>query len=344
METMTAFRLVGWQQAPRFVDVPIPTPASDELLVEVAAVGLCHTDLHFMHAPPGAYPYSLPFTLGHEIAGRVTECGETVGSFEVGQPVAIAAGPRCGNCVPCLRGEDNLCLSRTAGRGWGMDGGLAHYVTASAREAVHLTSLDLALAAPLSDAGVTSYHAVRRLAPRLRDGSTALVIGVGGLGGFAVQFLRELTPARIVVVDKSRARLAAALALGADNALGTDDTTSATIRDLTHGDGADAVLDFVGSSSTMELALRSARAGGGIAIAGAGGGTATIGWGLLPNNCELFIPMGGTTADLHDVVALAEAGRLRIEVDRYPFAEVADAYARLDVGTVTGRAVAILNS
>ena len=277
METMTAFRLFAWQQAPQFSDVPVPTPASHELLVAVAAVGLCHTDLHFIHAPPGAFPYSLPFTLGHEIAGRVAECVEEVVSFEVGQPVAIAAGPRCWQCVPCLRGEDNLCVSRTAGRGWGMDGGLASYVTVSAREAVRLTSLDLAVAAPLSDAGVTSYSAVRRLAPRLRGRSTAVVIGVGGLDGFAVQFLRELTSARIVVVDKSRDRLAAALALGAEDALAADDTTSATIRDITDGHGA-------------------------------------------------------------------EAGRVRSQIDRYPFDDVADAYARIDAGTAIGRTVAILTA
>jgi propanol-preferring alcohol dehydrogenase len=153
----------------------------------------------------------------------------------------------------------------------------------------------------LADAGVTAYSAVQRVIPKLRGSSTAVVIGVGGLGGFAVQFLRQLS--------------------------------------LTNGYGAEAVLDFVGVDATMGLALQSARAGGGIAIVGAGGGTASIGWGLLPSNCELFIQFGGTTADLHDVVSLAEAGRIQIDVQHFHFEQTAEAYQRVGEGTVAGRAV-----
>jgi NADPH:quinone reductase-like Zn-dependent oxidoreductase len=93
---MTAFRLVGWQQPAEFQEVPVPTPGPGEALVEVAAVGLCHTDVHFLHAPAGAFPYRLPFTLGHEIAGRVVAVGASVADLAVGAAVAVAAGPAVG--------------------------------------------------------------------------------------------------------------------------------------------------------------------------------------------------------------------------------------------------------
>ncbi|MBK7950747.1 MAG: alcohol dehydrogenase catalytic domain-containing protein [Deltaproteobacteria bacterium] len=342
MQTMKAFRLVGWQKPPVFEDVAVPTPQSDEVLVEVAAVGLCHTDVHFLHAAAGDFPYPIPFTLGHEIAGRVVAVGASVRDLALETPVAVALGPRCWRCLPCLRGEDNLCTGRASGRGWGQDGGLARYVAVPVREAVPLGALDPALAAPLTDAGVTAYHAVRRVAPKLRGASTAIVIGVGGLGGYAVQLLRVLTGARIVAIEASPSKRIRAAELGADLVLGPDEAGPARLRDETRGLGAEAILDFVGIDATMGLALAAARIGGSIAIVGAGGGRASVGWGLLPNNCDLFIPQGGTTADLHDVIALANAGRLRIDIERFAFERTAEGYARVEAGTVAGRAVVLV--
>lgn len=339
METMTALRMVEWSQPPEFCEVPVPAIGPEQVLVRVAAVGLCHTDVHFLHAKPGDFAYPMPFTLGHEIAGHVARVGEHVGGLTEGAPVAVALGPRCWRCEPCLRGADNTCVRRSTGRGWGQDGGLAHYVAVPAREVVPLRSLDPASAAPLADAGVTGYAAARRVVPKLRGDSTALVIGVGGLGGFGVQVLRQLTSSRIIVVETSPEKLARARSFGADIALDARDVTVDTIRDLTRGYGADAVLDFVGVDATLDLALKSARAGGAVAIVGAGGGTVKVGWGLLPGNCDLFIQFGGTTADFYDVIAMAEAGRLTIDIERFPFDRTLDAYARVDAGAVTGRAV-----
>ena len=336
---MNAFRLVGWQRPAEFQDVPVPAPRSEEVLVEVAAVGLCHSDVHFLHAPEGAFPYPVPFTLGHEIAGKVVAAGSSISGFSLDTAVAVALGPRCWRCLACLRGEDNLCTNRKNGRGWGQDGGLARYVAVPVREVVPLGSLDPALAAPLADAGVTAYHAVRRVAPRLRGSSTAVVIGVGGLGGFAVQLLRQLTSSRIIAIDASAAKQVRARELGADVVLSAAEAAPTVLRELTAGVGAEAVLDFVGSDATLALALASGRAGGAIAIVGAGGGTVPVGWGRLPNNCDLFIPQGGTTADLYDVIALANAGRLRIDVERFAFERTAEAYAQVEAGTVAGRAV-----
>lgn len=343
-ETMEAFRLRAWGEAPEFEEVPVPVPRPGEVLVEVAAVGLCHTDVHFLEAKPGDYAYPVPFTLGHEIAGRVVDDAYArAAGFEAGQAVVVALGPRCGRCRRCVAGEDNLCERRSFGRGWGLDGGLARYLAVAPRDLVSLRTLDPVLAAPLTDAAVTAHHAVRRVLPRLRGGdSTAIVIGVGGLGGFAVQLLRQQSTARVVAIDTRPESLTRATAFGADVACAAADVSADVLRDLTAGRGADAVLDFVGVDATMRLALGAVRAGGSVGIVGAGGGTATIGWGHVPNDCEVLIPIGGTTADLHDVVALAEAGRLIVDVETFPFADTAAAYERAASGAVLGRAVVTL--
>jgi alcohol dehydrogenase, propanol-preferring len=336
---MTAFRLEAWGEPPRFAEVPVPRPAPGEVLLRMAAVGLCHTDLHFLEGAPGAFPYELPFTLGHENVGRVEEAGAGVDDLEPGAAVAVAGVHSCGRCTTCLRGHDNYCPQGWRGRGYGDDGGLATFLVAPRRELVPLGDLDPCAAAPLTDAGATSYHVVHKVQARLVPGSTAVVIGVGGLGGYAVQHLRLLTPARVVAVDVDPGRLDVARALGAAEVLASDRATATAVRALTDGAGAEAVLDFVGTDATARTALRCARAMGAVALVGAGGGSASVGWGRVPLECDVFVPMGATLADLHEVVALARSGALRMDVEVFPFERAAEAYQRFARGDLRARAV-----
>src|SRR5579875_1099904 len=215
---MPAYRLLDWQR-PGFAEVPVPEPGPGQVRVRVAGVGLCHSDLLFLDAPAGVMPYAVPFTLGHETAGRVDAVGPEVTDVAEGNPVAVTCMSTCGRCRFCLRGADNYCVDSARGRGFGLDGGLAPYVVTARRDVLPLGDLDPRKAAPLTDAGATAYHAVRRVLPKLRPGSTAVVIGVGGLGGYALQWLRLLSPARVVAVETRPERLAAASALGADDVL-----------------------------------------------------------------------------------------------------------------------------
>jgi alcohol dehydrogenase, propanol-preferring len=250
----------------------------------------------------------------------------------------------CGSCRPCRQGRDSLCAQGLAGRGYGRDGGLAAYVLVDGtRSVVPLRSLDPATAAPLTDAGATTFHAVRRVGDRLGPDSTAVVIGAGGLGAFAVQFLRVLSPARVVAVDPDPARRRLARELGAHEAVdGVDRATAAALRDLTAGDGAEVVLDLVGTDATIAAGLAALQAGGAYALVGAAGGTLRRPWyGHLPREAEIFTLQGSTIADAHDVVALAEAGLVRSEIDVFPLDRVADAYAALAAGTLRGRAVIV---
>jgi propanol-preferring alcohol dehydrogenase len=334
-----ALRLEAWGQPPRVAEVPVPDPGPGEVRLRMAAVGLCHTDLHFLEAEPGAFPYDLPFTLGHENVGWVDDAGTGVDDLDAGIAVAVAGVHSCGRCTTCLRGADNYCPQGWRGRGYGDDGGLAEFLVVPRRELVPMGDLDPCAAAPLTDAGATSYHVVQKVRPKLVPGATAVVIGAGGLGGYAVQHLRLLTPARIVAVDVDPGRLARARELGADEVLPSDRGTAAAVRDLTEGLGAEAVLDFVGSDATARTALRCARAMGAVALVGAGGGAAPVGWGRVPLECEVFVPMGATLADLHEVVALARSGALRMDVEVFPFDRAVEAYRRFGAGELRDRAV-----
>ncbi|MDT7587298.1 MAG: alcohol dehydrogenase, propanol-preferring [Pseudonocardiales bacterium] len=346
MTTMTAYRLVQWQAAAQFREVPVPVPGAGEVLVRTDAVGLCHSDLLLQDAPTGAWPFAPPFTLGHEVAGTVAALGPPVSSqsssvLDEGDAVLLSCVHSCGLCDRCVRGQENYCaLSlRFTTRGVGLDGGLAEYVVAPAREAVRLRSLTPRQAAVLSDAGATAYHAVRCSLAKLPPGSTALVIGAGGLGGFAIQHLRLLSRVRVIAVDTAVHRLEFARELGADELLTSDDSTAARIRELTGGEGCAAVFDFVGTDDTLALSLASAAAAGRITVCGAAGGQVAAGWGRLPGGCELVISYGHTLSDIRDVVALAEQGAFRIETEDFPFAQVAEAYERLRSGALSSRAL-----
>src|SRR5690606_22555057 len=141
------------------------------------------------------------------------------------------------------------------------------------RPILPLARLDPKLAGPLTDAGSTSFHGVRRVRERLGPGRTALVIGAGGLGGFAIQYLKILTPARILVVDVAVDKRARAMELGADDVVdGGLENVAAAVLEKTEGRGADAVLDFVGSTATIATSLAALAKLGRYAVIGAGEG------------------------------------------------------------------------
>ena len=343
---MRAYRLLDWRQ-PGFADIDQPEPAAGEVLVRVGGVGLCHSDVLFLDSPAGLLPYDVPFTLGHEIAGWVDELGDGVTDLAVGEAVAVACMSPCGECRWCQRGADNYCVDSWHGRGFGRDGGLASHLVVRRGELVPLGDLDPRVVAPLTDAGATSYHAVQRVRPKLESaaatgGATAVVIGVGGLGAYAVQWLRLQTDARIVAVEAREERVEAARRLGADDVLRAGEGLSKRLCEAVGGDGADAVLDFVGSDQTMNAALRNAATMGAVAIVGQGFGTAQLRWGVPAHDVDVFIPQGATIAELHEVVELALGGGVMVEVEQFDFDETPAAYDRLRGGTLNGRAVVVL--
>jgi propanol-preferring alcohol dehydrogenase len=344
MATMSAYRLVNWQQPPEIQEVPGPDIGPDEVLVKVAGVGLCHSDITFMEVPAGMLRYDLPFTLGHETAGWVHATGASVNDLAPGTPVIAVAHNWCGRCEYCLRGDDHLCLAYPGGGpGYGFDGGLAEFIAVRRNSLVELGDLDPREVGPLSDAAATAYHAVRGLLPMLRPGMDVVVIGAGGLGGYGIQLLKVLTAVRVIAVDTDARRRQNALTLGADVVLGSDDQLPQRLSDVTGGRGAMVVLDFVGSDATIATALATVRPAGRVVIVGAGGGTARVGWGASPSDCQVHVSFANTAADVHEVIALAVAGKLSIQVETFPFAQVELAYDKLRRGDLLGRAVVVVS-
>ena len=341
---MKAVQLVRWQAEPELQEVEAPEPAPGGVVVKVEGAGLCHSDIHLMEWPEGTMPWDLPFTLGHETAGTVAALGAGVTAVVEGDRVLVYGPWGCGACWHCARGAENLCPHRRyAGCGLGFDGGLAEYLAVpSPRLLVPLGDLDPVHAAPLTDAGLTSYHAVKTELPRLLPGSSVVVIGVGGLGHMAVQLLRELTSARVVAVDVRESARQLAVDAGAAAALDAAGLEPSDVRAETGRAGANLVLDFVGSDATLRLAASVIGAGGHVTMVGLGGGAFPMGQTTaLPIDWSLSKPSWGTLPELHEVVALARAGSLEVEVERLGLDEAIDGYRRLRSGEVVGRAVVV---
>jgi propanol-preferring alcohol dehydrogenase len=343
---MRALQLTEWKHDPELRDVDTPEPGPGQILVRVGAAGACHSDLHlFRDFEPGLLPYELPFTLGHENAGWVEATGPGVRGLEHGQPVAVYGPWGCGACHQCVQGYENYCEHQAeigaAGGGLGRDGGMAPFMLVpAARYLVPLGELDPVAAAPLTDAGLTPYHAIRRALPRLGAGTAAVVIGAGGgLGHVAVQVLRALSPCLVIGVDSREAALAVARDRGAHHGVLAGDSAADEIRDLTGGRGADAVFDLVGIDATMALGAAVARPRGHLTVVGIGGGTLPFSFFAMPYEATLSTTYWGTIPELFEVIALAERGLVTATVQRYALDDALDAYEAMRSGALEGRAV-----
>ena len=297
-----------------------------------------------MEWPPGTMAFEPPFTIGHENAGWVETLGAGVEGLEVGEAVAVYGPWGCGRCRSCRLSAENYCEHQAEigafGGGLGLDGGMAEYMLVPhPRLLLALGDLDPREAAPLSDAALTPYHAIKRSLHLLVPGSTAVVIGVGGLGHMGVQLLRALSPARIVAVDVAADKLQLAREVGADEAIASGPEAAAEIRELTAGRGAELVLDMVGAEDSIALAAAVAGFESHVTIVGLAGGRFDFGFGALPFEAQLTIPYWGSAVELVEVLDLARAGRIRAHVERFELEHVGDAYKRMREGGLEGRAV-----
>ncbi len=341
---MRAAVLQDYKHYPELVEMPVPDPGPGQVLVKVAGAGLCHSDLHLASGEVPMVP-SFPWVLGHEITGWVEAFGPGAGAASIplklqhGQPVAVYGGWGCGTCALCLGGDEQLC-STMSWVGIGKPGGFAEYVLVpSVRHLVPLGDLDPVLSAPLTDAALTPYRAVRKALPRLHPGSKAIVIGAGGLGQCAVQLLRTLTPARIVAVDTAAVKRATAVELGADEAF--DPSDPAARAELDAWKGAAAVIDLVGSDATLRLAGELVGTGGLITVVGLAGGVLPYGFLSVAPEATVTSSFWGNRNELAEVISLAQQGRIITRVHERDLAAVASAFEQLHQGDVDGRIVLV---
>ena len=350
---MRALRLLDWKSSPVLVEVDDPVPGPGQVVVRIGGAGACHSDLHLMHDFDGAaLPWKPPFTLGHENAGWVHALGPGVSGLEVGQPVAVYGAWGCGNCQPCRLGMENYCENPAAapvpsgGGGLGLDGGMADLMLVpAARHLVALPDgLDPVSAAPLTDAALTPYHAIRRSIAKLAPDSTAVVIGVGGLGHLAVQILKNTTAARVVAVDTRPEALSLAREEGADLTVEPSDDAVSEIRGVTKGRGADVVVDLVGSNATIALGVGVSRMRGDVTIVGIAGGSYPVSFFSVPYEVSLQTTYWGSRPELEEVLHLAARGLIKAQITTYALESAVEAYEKLSSGTATGRQVIVPNA
>lgn len=337
------YREIG--SPPEYVDMDDPEVPAGGMVIKVTASGLCHSDEFVMSLDEktfATYGYDLPMTLGHETAGTVVELGEGTTGVEVGDNVLVYGCWGCGVCDMCARGNENYCRRGMVSPGFARQGGMAEYMPVdSVMHIVPIGDLDPVKMAPLNDAGLTPYSVIKRNLHRLRAGSTAVVIGAGGLGHVAIQLLRRMSDAQVIALDLPGPKLAFAKEVGAHHVLVSEKAAAGHVRDLTDGHGADLVLDFVAAGPTPDLAVACGGLQSGVVFIGAGNGHAKVGFGITPWEMSVSNSLWGSRLELMELVQMAQRKPLEIRTTPFPLELAPMAYKMLHERKIDGRAVCV---
>ena len=335
---MRAAVLHDFKQPLTLEDIERPKPDANEVLIQVEACGVCHSDVHVADGdwPQFTKIVKRPLILGHEIAGRVAEKGANVRNLEIGDRVGVPwIYWTCGECEFCKEGNENLC-SKQKITGVTVDGGYAEYFKVPASHALKIPhGLSPAEAAPLFCAGVTVYRALKQ--SEIASGQRLAIFGLGGLGHLAVQIGREFG-AEVTAVDISEEKLARAKPLGAAKAL--NNSTGDAVKEIRKAGGAHVALVCSAAKAAYDAAFNSVRPTGTLLAVG------------LPAENICFAPIMmaarevrikassvGTREDLRAVLAMAAAGKVHSDVISKPLEFANEALGLLRTGQVPGRIV-----
>jgi NAD+-dependent secondary alcohol dehydrogenase Adh1 len=340
---MKAVRLHAYHRDPVVEEVPEPTISGPfDVIVKIGGAGVCRTDLHIIEGQwAEAMNPTLPYTIGHENAGWVHEVGSAVTNVQVGDTVILHPTPTCGLCRACRAGNDMHC-SNSSFPGLSHDGGMAEYLLTSARACVKLDPQTRPQdVAALADAGITAYHAVRKAIPLLHPGTTGVVIGAGGLGHIGIQCLAALTATRIIVVDRNPDALKLAEQLGAHHTVVADGRQVEEVRNLTDGQGADVVLDFVAEQGAEQDGFEMTGRAGSYFVIGYGGTVHIPTLDIIATERNIVGNIVGTYNDLAELMVLAQTGEITLHTRTYPLSNAVEAIQDLDAGRVRGRAILV---
>ncbi len=340
---MKAVRLHAYHQDPVVEEVPEPTISGPfDVIVKIGGAGVCRTDLHIIEGQwAEAMNPTLPYTIGHENAGWVHEVGSAVTNVQVGDTVILHPTPTCGLCRACRAGNDMHC-SNSSFPGLSHDGGMAEYLLTSARACVRLDPQTRPQdVAALADAGITAYHAVRKAIPLLHPGTTGVVIGAGGLGHIGIQCLAALTATRIIVVDRNPDALKLAEQLGAHHTVVADGRQVEEVRNLTDGQGADVVFDFVAEQGAEQDGFEMTGRAGSYFVIGYGGTVHIPTLDIIATERNIVGNIVGTYNDLAELMVLAQTGKVTLHTRTYPLSNAVEAIQDLDAGRVRGRAILV---
>lgn len=296
----------------RVEDVPEPAVGTGEVLVKVAACGLCHTDLHYIdHGVPTVK--APPMVLGHEISGTVVLAGADAGVIKEGDRVLLPAILTCGRCAACRYGRENICQNMRM-FGNDVDGGYAEYVKAPAKDIFALPpEIPLVEGCIIADAVTTPYHAVKNRAG-VRPGDSVVIFGCGGVGLNVVQFA-HLAGGIVIAVDLVEEKLEWARRLGASltvNPRHIEGSAAREIRRLTGG-GADIALEAIGNPATIREAFSSLHPGGRLVVVGYSDQEVALNAGrIMYREMEIRGSLGCRPVDYPRVIELARSGRIQV--------------------------------
>lgn len=336
--TMQAAVLREFHHPLAIEELPVPKPGPGQVLVRVVASGVCHTDLH---AVSGDWPVKpkLPLIPGHEGAGYVAAVGAGVTRLREGDRVGVPwLHAACGHCEFCISGRETLCTAQR-NTGYGVDGCFADYVLADAAYVGLLPDrLDFVDAAPILCAGVTTYKGIKET--DTRPGQWLVVSGVGGLGHLAIQYARYMG-LHVAAVDIDDEHLALARELGAEltvNAATERHPAEAIQRAL--GGGAHGALVTAVAPSAFDQAVGMLRRGGTCVLVGLppGGFPLPI-FDVVLKRLTIRGSIVGTRLDLHEALAIASEGDIRVAFERQPLSAINDVFDRMRAGRLVGRVV-----
>lgn len=337
-DTMRAAVMQGFGQALALTDLPRPQPEADEVLIQVEACGVCHSDLHIIDGDTPGFKAGTKARLipGHEVVGTVVARGADVTHLALGQRVGVAwLHHACGQCEQCREGLENLCRKGTV-TGMTVDGGYAEFMRAKASHALPIPEvLDSAEAAPLFCAGVTSYRALKNAG--VKAGQRVAVVGVGGLGHLAVQIAKAFG-AEVIALDVAEDKLAKARELGADHAF--DARAPETPKAIRALGGAHVVVVTSAARAAYDLAMKCLRPAGTLSVVGLPPEPLSfVALQLVGGEYRIVGSAVGTREDLKATLELAASGRLRCDHEVLPLAQVNDVLDRLRGGRFNGRMV-----
>ena len=348
---MKAARIVNVNEPLQVQDVQTPKPKDSQILVKVQSVGVCHSDVHVWE---GYYEgisgqqlkttdrgVKYPLTPGHEIAGIVDSLGEQVEGFSKYEKVLVYPWVGEGMCPACKIGQENLC-DKPRSLGIYTDGGYAQYVLVpNYKYLVKIgDDMDTDTSAPLACAGLTSYGAIKNA--NLKPDENVVIVGTGGLGLMAIQLAKAVTGARIIAMDIDDKKLEVAKKEGADIIVNSkkEDPVKA-IMELTGKLGADAVIDFVNATKTVETDMQFLRRRAKLLLVGLFGGELKLSLVTMPTRAYKIIgSYTGSLEDMVELVSLAKRGVIKQVVSkRFKLNQAGEALQMLKDGKIVGRGV-----
>ncbi len=343
---MRAARLHEFHQPLILEDVPDPEVSGPfDVVVRIGAAGLCRTDLHIWEGQFDSVQkeagLSRPYSPGHENAGWVEAIGGAVTNVAIGDKVILHPLVTCGLCRACRDGDDVHCDFQVF-PGLLAPGGFAQYLKSGARSVIRIDdSLEPTDVAPLADAGLTAYHAIKKALPLLYPGTTCVVIGAGGLGHIGIQCLRATSATRIVVLDANPAALALATEWGADETVLVDGNQVQAVQEITKGRGAEVVLDFVGESGTEKWGVDLLKRKGHFFVIGYGGTLEVPTMRIILTEINFIGNLVGSYNDLVELMDLAAQGKVKLHTSSYPLDDINTAIDDLNTGRLRGRGILV---